>query len=267
MKATLLEQLLVGEQTLYNIFDALLGICPLLESIIIYHRDVFTSCYDDCSKGKEKYLRFQLEWHNLCSVFLLSKKYETCSILNSSSVQVDELREQWLTFCDNYDFESCCRVMIMLTSSIYEMFLKQIHLTIKCQGNSVVPQSSSSDGDDVYYRFGGAVLCDMLHKRYKIIKTCATSRKCQVLQEIEILQSMNDKEKEELPEYLKYRDRGFMYATVKESIPFFREVDNCVRETVNEAGFREHGGKLVTVSSFMEYKMFIFHVSGCSFND
>jgi len=32
--------------------------------------------------------------------------------------------------------------------------------------------SSFSDGDDVYYRFGGAAICDMLKNRYKAIKKC-----------------------------------------------------------------------------------------------
>ena len=105
---------------------------PLLKSVILYHQDVFTSCYNDSSAGKEKYLRFQLEWHNHCSVFLLPKKYDTSSILRSSSDKVDELRNEWLKFCDSYSFDSCCKVMIMLTSGIYDMLLAKVHQTIKC---------------------------------------------------------------------------------------------------------------------------------------
>ena len=32
---------------------------------------LFASLYKFCDKGKDKYMRFQLEWHQCCSVFLL----------------------------------------------------------------------------------------------------------------------------------------------------------------------------------------------------
>ena len=31
-----------------------------------------------------------------------------------------------------------------------------------------------------------------------------------------------------MPEYLKYRDKGYMYSPVKESTSFFHAVDDCV---------------------------------------
>lgn len=51
-----------------------------------------------------------------------------------------------------------------------------------------------------------------------------------------------------MPEYLKYRDEGFMYSPIKESISFFRSVDDCVREEVNKSKFQDHGSNLVAVS-------------------
>jgi len=37
-----------------------------------------------------------------------------------------------------------------------------------------IDQTSSrfTDGDDVYYRFGGAAICSMLKNRYKAIRNC-----------------------------------------------------------------------------------------------
>ena len=121
------------------------------------------------------------------------------------------------------------------------------------KGNSFI--AGNGDGDDVYYRFGGAVICDMMQLRYKALKKCTLIRRSEILKEIEILESMNDKKKECMPEYLKYRDKGYMYSPVKESISFFRAVDDRVREQVNEIGFQEHGSNLVTVSySFIHLK-------------
>lgn len=219
LKVVLHEKLQVREEPLKDIFDALLERGPLLKSVILYHQDVFTSCYNDCSAGKEKYLRFQLEWHNRCSVFLLPKKYDTSSVLRSSSDKVDDLHNEWLKFCDSYCFDSCCKVMIMLTSGIYDMLLAKVHQTIKCQSETVSLQVNG-DGDDVYYRFGGAVICDMMQLRYKALKKCTLIRRSEILKEIEILESMNDK-KECMPEYLKYRDKGYMYSPVKRVYFFF----------------------------------------------
>lgn len=96
------------------------------------------------------------------------------------------------------------------------------------------------EGDDVYYRFGGATLSEMFHLRYKNMRKSSTS------QEIAILQAINTKEKSSMPEYLKYRDRGYMYTPHPTFIiPFIRDVDNCVREVVNPTGFQEHAGDLI----------------------
>ena len=159
------------------------------------------------------------------------------------------IRDEWQSFCCAYQFDSCCKVMIILTSVMYGVLLKQVHVYMELPA-STCTTPRDVDGDDVYFRFGGAILSDMLHKRYKSIKACATKRRNQISQEIHILQSINSKDKVDVPNYLKYRDRGYMYSPVSTLIfiPFFREVDNCVREVVNDIGFKEHGGNLVNVS-------------------
>ena len=50
-----------------------------------------------------------------------------------------------------------------------------------------------------------------------------------------------------MPEYLKYRDRGYMYSPNSTFIPFFREVDECIREVVNQKGLQEHKDDLIKV--------------------
>uniref|UniRef100_A0A1X7TM55 Uncharacterized protein n=1 Tax=Amphimedon queenslandica TaxID=400682 RepID=A0A1X7TM55_AMPQE len=94
LKLTLQDKLPVAEETLSSVFNALLERGPLLISIIEYHKNAFMSCYNDCSTGKDKFLRFQLEWHNRCSVFLLPKNYDTSVIFNVSFEKVDESRFQ-----------------------------------------------------------------------------------------------------------------------------------------------------------------------------
>jgi len=69
--------------------------------------------------------------------------------------------------------------------------------------------SSDLDGEDVYFRFGGAAICEMLKLRYKEIKEYSNTQGDQWSQEITILKAMTMKDKTRLLIYLKYWDRYF----------------------------------------------------------
>ena len=107
----------------------------------------------------------------------------------------------------------------------------------------------SPDPIDVYYRFGGATLASMLHTRYKVIKSCPTSRKEQIGKEIGILQALNTDDKSKVPKFLQYRDRGYMYFPCDELFPFLQMVDVKVKSCANEENFRIHGKSLVQVTT------------------
>ena len=89
---------------------------------------------------------------------------------------------------------------------------------------------TSCDGDDVYFRFGGATLASMLHNRYEDIKKCSQDRHGVLTQEIKLLHIMNTREKSSLPPYLKYRDRGYMYTPDMAFIPFSVPLINVLRK-------------------------------------
>ena len=84
------------------------------------------------------------------------------------------------------------------------------------------------DEDGVYYCFGGATLCSMLHALYKEIKCCSDDSKNALSQKIAILQAINIKDKSCIPGYLQYRDRGFLYFPDPVFIPYLREVDTVL---------------------------------------
>ena len=103
---------------------------------------------------------------------------------------------------------------------------------------------------DVYYRFGGASLSDMLHVRYNKIGRSQNDKSAGTIsEEISILQAINTKDKSHMPSYLKYCDCGFMYTPLPILIPFIRNVDTCVQEVVNQAGFQTHGDEIIKVST------------------
>jgi len=92
--------------------------------------------------------------------------------------------------------------------------------------------SCEKDSDGVYYHFGGGAVSDMLHLWYNQIWLCKNELKDLVLQEIAIFQAMLFRDKSQIPDYLKYRDRGYMHFPDPALLPFLRKIDTALK-TVN----------------------------------
>jgi len=93
----------------------------------------------------------------------------------------------------------------------------------------------------------GAAICDMLKLHYNQIRSCSDAQRDYLSQEIVILQAINTKDKLTIPEYLKYRDQGFIYLPHASFIPFLRTIDDCVKDIVNLDGLEENGSELIKV--------------------
>ena len=178
-----------------------------------------------------------------------------------AEASVASLRSQWLEFYESnglFDLESK-KVMIPITSAVYELMLErtecfQRNLNPDSSGASSASTCRSTDGNDVYFRFGGAALCDMLHQHYKVIKSCQDSQRDLLSQEITILHAINTKDKTMIiiPQYLRYRDRGFMYFPDVSFIPFLRSIDEVVKKVVNTDTLQDKG--IIQV-----FNLYIYH--------
>ena len=86
--------------------------------------------------------------------------------------------------------------------------------------------ATSVESKDVYFCFGGAAICNMLHSRYTKIKVCSFNQKEKVSQEISILQQLSvhkTEDKDHVPDYLKYRDEGYIstcHLSIKTNLKF-----------------------------------------------
>ena len=103
------------------------------------------------------------------------------------------------------------------------------------------------DTDNVYYRFGGGAIADMLKTRYNKMKT-SSKDKDQVSLEITVLQKLSvhmENDKIDIPAYLKYRDEGYMYFPCQELLPFLKAVDVKTKEHTNVSQFSEQGTEFV----------------------
>ena len=137
--------------------------------------------------------------------------------------------------------------MMTISSSLYHCLM--VHIAYLRSGSASTTSSSTqeADGDYVYYRFGGAAITDMLHLHYKQIKTCRDDQRDDLSQEISILHCMNSRNKVNVPSYLKHRDQEYMYFPDPVMIPFLRELDTAVKETVNLEGLHQEGDNLIKV--------------------
>ena len=113
-------------------------------------------------------------------------------------------RKTWIQFCrDNSTTISDSKpVMIAISSAVYNYLLKQVSvyqksLTGQPSGGEISEGLSATyrDDDDVYYRFGGGALCDMLKNRYKQIKNCPSTHRNLLSIEISLRQVINNKDK------------------------------------------------------------------------
>ena len=238
-----------GERSLIKLVDLLCVNEVLFKELLECHRSMFIHLYLETGKKKDAFLNFQIKWNNHCSVMLLEEKYRITEIdLDPQlSTSLEFVRTKWLDFCKYSGFPVPVSnpVMIILSSSIYNVLTA--HISCKESEGGGAPVVMSMDGDDVYYRFGGAALCEMLHLRYQHIKTAPLSKKDSISQEITILQAINSKDKSAIPNYLKYRDLGFMYFPHPTFIPLLRDVDSTLKEVVNPSGLEKHGSDLIKV--------------------
>ena len=93
------------------------------------------------------------------------------------------------------------------------------------------------------------LICDMLKLHYKQIRRCSDEERDHLSQEIRqvILQAIKTDDKSGIPDYLKYRDQGYMYFPHITFIPFLKTVDNAVKAVVYSNRLEENGSELIKV--------------------
>ena len=175
---------------------------PMLE-IARHHRETFVTLYGKCKLLKNSCMEFQRLWHAHCSAFLLEEKYKLADIdlkeCDGDDSSLTAIRSSWLKFCKEHrtPVPASNPIMMTISSRAYFYLLNQVAMyqnelpmaSDKSTGEPV----GNDDGDDAYYRFGGAAICTMLKHRYKEIKSCSSTTRNAMSIEICILQAMKIK--------------------------------------------------------------------------
>jgi len=256
-------------EKLKQLASSLLENIELLNEIILFHHHCFAALYTECKKGPDPFIRFQFQWYNHCSAFLLSRQHSLSEIelkeLPSAPIHVP--RNNWLNFCEASSVlvPVSNPVMMLVSSAIYEFLLEHsTNFQNALQATNVSGSSLTAepDTDDVYYRFGGAAICDMLHLRYKQLKSCSDEKRDILSQETTLLQAINCKDKTAIPGYLCYRDRRYMYFPDKVFLPLLQKIDTVVKLAVNFDSLKQEGDNLIKVLKLIE---FCYNVLLCIF--
>ena len=248
----------VRKQLPVNLSD-LKAFCDSVNSVSVsfltdHLQQMFVTLYEECSKCKERHIQLQIKWLQHCSYFLMDKNMELSLIGLHPSDPVAEsvvgVRSKWNKVCVEYCLQKsdAKKFLILFCDSVFEELLRQCHRII--EPSNQILDSASVESEDVYFRFGGAAICSMLHSRYAKIKSCSLNQKEQVSQQITILQQLSvhkTEDKDHVPDYLKYRDEGFMYFPCRELLPFLRTVDTATTKKVNDANFSLEGADILTV--------------------
>ena len=190
---------------------------------------MYETFYNECSLMKDRYLLFQLKWHNHCGLFVLEHNQELTTMGLDLSDPLTEkvvlVREHNgidfafpIPFPTRRVFVSCIQVLGFLgftkrtgTSRIFKGYL----LTFRrrsCIGNYVV---------FMLWQDWGKWFGWWKEKSYSTI-----------------LQWLNSYTEEHIPDYLEYMDNGHMYFPCPEILPFLTAVDLSTRESAYEASFK-----------------------------
>ena len=229
------------------------NIVPSSTAFYVKHlQEMYQTFYNECSTIKDRYLNFQLKWHNHCGLFLLNCNQELTTMgLHPSdplAEKVVAVRAQWSRICaeNSISLKEKKKFVILYSSAVFNHLLWQCHGVLQKEQETA---EISEDGKDTYLRFGGAALATMLHLRYDKMRAdnLEDQKRRRISEEITILQRINSYTKEHIPDYLKYRDNGHMYFPCPEMLPFLTAVDLTTRENVNESGFKEHGSELLHI--------------------
>jgi len=162
---------------------------------------------------------------------VVSSEYSLCDVNleESSCLKLCETRLTRWKFCEESSIPVPESNVIMMTvsSAIYHFLLDCV---VHSSSGKARDSNCEEDDDGVYYRFGGGAISDMLHLWYKQIRSCKDDLRDRVSQEIAILQAMLIKDRSQLPDYLKYRDCGYMYFPLPAFLPFLHEIDTTFKK-------------------------------------
>ena len=226
-----------------KISDSIVTICECL-------KNMYYCIYSDFFVGSDKYAKFQLKWYQQCSVMLSG------STSKESHPSLSAAIKKWNEFKNinsGYSAFHLDCIIVAIQSAIFNQLAKWVAHEISLVSGTGTQLGSRTElveePDDVYLRFGGAAIAEMLKHRYRSIHTVPEFKRNSIATEIAVLKAMECQDKSVIPSSLQYRHQGFMYFPDPALIPFVKAVDDKVRTVANDKGIVRHGKNTVAMAS------------------
>ena len=144
-------------------------------------------------------MSFHFQQHQCCSILLVEDTASLARLsLDPEDVDVKtqvKTQQQWVNFYQSRKVQHKIFMPVFLME-VYNKLLKYSQSMLQVAADSTSTSTEHLDPVNVYYRFVGATLANMLHGQYKAMKLEHTKQKETISQEIHILQALNTKDKE-----------------------------------------------------------------------
>ena len=105
-----------------KLWSSLQGAQSLMSTLVKGLAELFIRVYKSCQTGKDKYCRFQLEWHKQCSMLLMDQ------VDQGSHKDLSQMHQRWLGYCEGSGVakEVYNPVLVAMYSAVFDYLMQKV---------------------------------------------------------------------------------------------------------------------------------------------
>ena len=197
--------------------------------------------HKQCDRGSDKYAIFYLTWQEQVH-------------LPTTIAYVSLLRQKLTSaYMDSVTDDTWNCIMSTLLYVIYNEVQTTASQYITSTEDACPPTAYTDDSDVALLRLGGWALYSCINYRKLALKGKSkiihTSDRLEIFKaELDILETLVDRQKVNMPTAISAQDRGYMTFPCTTMMPFVTIVNKMIKEHVNPVSYEKYGSKLFDVS-------------------
>ena len=211
--------------------------------MIDHLKENFISFYEANFKGKDKYARFLVAWHENLSHIVV----EGCKT-------VDDIWFKLIDGCEHKgEASDRSAILAAVAKGVYEIMNEKVTKPVTSVASYPQAKGSAPDDDASIIRVCGFALHSAISLWKKaLLKNQHHKHKQVKLQhyknEVKLLGKLKADDKSFLPPLIKYQDRGKMTIMHLSMLPFGRKVFTVIRSSLNYDKYVEHGSEIFAIA-------------------
>ena len=216
---------------------------PALLLMIDHLKENFISLYEANFRGKDKYARFLVAWHeNLSHIAVAGCK------------TVDDIWFKLLDGCEHKgEASDRSTILTAVAKGVYEIMNEKVTKPVTRVASYPQGKGSAPDDDASIIWVCGFALHSTISLRKKALLINQHRKHKQVTRqhyknEMKLLRKLKADDKSFLPPLIKYQDRGKMTIMHPSMLPFGRKVFTVIRSSLNYDKYVEHGSEIFSIA-------------------